>query len=263
MKKRLLVFFLASTVPIAGAFAQISQTPLSLKARTERGLQRSDLQAFLDASKGGPAETNAVGLAIIAAGNTNDPFWIPYIKPFLKYSHNRYNELVALSGATQLALAKLGATEQLQEIACEANFGSSSIQYNAITQKLKYVQGWFSINLLDTWIEENHKFRRLLLDQWSDVVYARPQDLALKVLPEFVPNPPSFSSDPQLYYPMSGGDDEKLTPVRQAWREWIHQNEDSLRKLTPTGEGIDASEATCKGVLAHDQHFDRSGLVKK
>jgi hypothetical protein len=43
-------------------------------------------------------------------------------------------------------------------------------------------------------------------------------------------------------------DDKKLAPVRQSWREWIHQNEDTR---------------TCKGVLARDRHFDRSGQVKQ
>jgi hypothetical protein len=51
-----------------------------------------------------------------------------------------------------------------------------------------------------------------------------------------------------------------LAAVRQAWRDWIHQNEEILRKLTPTDEGIDQSEATCKHVLANDQNFERSTL---
>jgi len=44
---------------------------------------------------------------------------------------------------------------------------------------------------------------------------------------------------------MSRNDDEKLDPVRQAWLEWIHQNEGVIRNLTPNPEGIDASEANC------------------
>lgn len=260
MKKQFLLLFLVLIVPPAGTLAQVTQPPLSLKARTERGLQRSDLQAFLDASKAEPTETTDVGLAIIAAGNTNDTFWIPYIEPFLKYAHNRFREVAALAGAAQLALAKLGEPAQLQEIACEANFGSPSIQYNIVTHKLKYVQGWFSIEILAGWLDENHKFQALFVDRPSDMLFTRPQDVALNVLPEIVPNPPPFSSEPHLVDWISGNDDEKLAPVRQAWREWINKNEESLRKLTPLGDGLDLSRSTCKRVLAHDRHFDRSNL---
>lgn len=251
----MLLMALAPSAP-----AHVPQAPLSLKARVERGLQRSDLQAFLDASNSGRAQEYDVGSAIVAAGNTNDLFWIPYLKPFLNYARNRNSNVSELASLAQMALAKLGEREQLQEIACEANFGSSSIQYNTVTHKLKYVQGWFSIDLLAAWLEENHKFKGLLSDHWGDIVYKRPQDLALKVLPEIVPNPPPFSSEPQLENWMSRNEDEKLSPVRQAWHEWIYQNVDSLRKLTPHSEGIDASEIACKGVLAHDKHFDRSNL---
>jgi hypothetical protein len=257
MKKQFLLLFLVSIVPPAGTLAQVTQPPLSLKARTERGLQRSDLQAFLDASKAEPTETTDVGLAIIAAGNTNDTFWIPYIEPFLKYAHNRFREVAALAGAAQLALAKLGEPAQLQEIACEANFGSASIRYVAITQKLKYVQGWFAVSILANWIEDNPKRNQLLLDRPSDEIFWRPQEVAFKILPDVVPNPPN-SAPPESW--METRDEEKLAPLRQAWREWINKNEESLHKLTPVGDGLDLSRSTCKHVLAHDQHFDRSNL---
>jgi len=251
----MLLMALAPSAP-----AHVPQAPLSLKARVERGLQRSDLQAFLDASNSDRAQEYEVGSAIVAAGNTNDPFWIPYLKPFLNYARNRNSEVSKLASLAQMALAKLGERAQLQEIACEANFGSSSIQYDTVTRKLKYVQGWFSIDLLAAWLEENHKFKGLLFDHGSDMVFMRPQGLALKVLPEIVPNPPPFSSEPQLDFWIWRNDNEKLSPVRHAWHEWVYQNVDSLRELTPHGEGIDASEIACKSVLAHDKHFDRSSL---
>lgn len=118
----------------------------------------------------------------------------------------------------------------MQEISCEANFGSPSIQYNVVTHKLKYVHGWFSIAILAPWTEENHKFESLLVDRAGDMLFTRPQDLALKVLPEIVPNPPPFSSETHLDYWMSRHDDDKLAPVRQAWRVWINKNEESLRE---------------------------------
>jgi hypothetical protein len=260
MRKHSILLFLIFLPPVEAALAQVPQEPPSLNYRAERGLQRSDLQAFLDASKRLPEGATDVGFAISAAGRTNDPFWVPYLKPFLKYSRNRYRELAALADAAQLALARLGEKEELQEIGCEANFGSPSIQYNIVTHKLKYIQGWFSIEILSGWLDENHKFQALFVDRPSDMLFTRPQDVALKVLPEIVPNPPPFSSEPHVDYWMSRHDDEKLAPVRQAWREWINKNEESLRKLTPVGDGLDLSRPTCKRVLAHYQRFDRSNL---
>ena len=105
MNRHRIVFSLFMVVPITGIPAQSSQESLSLKTRVERGLQHSDLQAFLDAAAKGPAEANEVDSAIIAGGRTNDPFWVPYLKPFLKYSRNRYREMAALADAAQLALA--------------------------------------------------------------------------------------------------------------------------------------------------------------
>lgn len=239
---------------------QVPQSPLSLKARVERGLQRSDLQTFLDASNSGRTQDYEVRSAIVAAGNTNDPFWIPYLKPFLNYARDRHPDVSELAGLAQLALAKLGEKEELQEIGCEANSGSPSIQYNIVTHKLKYVQGWFSIEILAGWLDENHKFQALFVDRPSDMLFTRPQDVALKVLPEIVPNPPPFSSEPHVVDWMSRNDDEKLAPVRKAWREWINKNEELLRKLTPLGDGLDFSRSTCKRVLAHDKYFDRSNL---
>jgi hypothetical protein len=233
------------------------QAPLSLEYLDDRGLQRTDLPSFLDASKKIPGSSVEVGAAIIAAGKTNDPFWIAYVKPFLKYARDRNSNLSALAGDAQLALARLGEREQLQEIGCEANFGSSSIQYDAVKKKLKYVQGWFSISILAKWMDENTKQPQILLDRPGDEIFPRPQDLALIVLPEILPDA-SLAAPPPLSIQMRN--EEKLAPLRQAWREWLKKNEESLRKLTPLGEGLDLSRSACKLVLAHDRHFDRSNL---
>jgi hypothetical protein len=237
------------------AIAQEQDKGFKLRKITERELQRSDLPTFEEAVHTGDPYLATV---ILQAGKTGDRFWVPYLMPIVKKEHQigMNND----AGSAQLALAKLGEKEQLQEIACEANFGSPSIQDNVVTHKLKYVQGWFSIGILAGWTEENHKFEGLLVDRASDMLFTRPQDVALKVLPEIVPNPPPFSSEPHVDYWMSRHDDEKLAPVRQAWREWISKNEESLRKLTPLADGLDISRSTCKRVLAHDRHFDRSNL---
>lgn len=256
MKKHpslLLMFFM-----LVPASSTLAQDPFSLSAKAKKGLQHSDLPAFLEAAKEVPLGADDVAVAVSAAGKTNDPFWIPHLKPFLKYARNRNTGLAALADAAQLALAKLGEHEQLQQIACEAEFGSPSVRDQVVNWKLQYVQGWVSISVLTAWIEEDHVFSALLTDHFGDVIYSRPQDLALKVLPEIVPNPPPYSSDPHLDDWIAQSDDQKLMAVRRAWREWIRENASSLRRLNPVDDGIDLSESTCKLVLSHDKHIDHS-----
>jgi hypothetical protein len=247
-----LYLILLISVPIA--FAQQQDKDFKLRKITEREIQRSDLTTFEEAVHTGDPYLATV---ILQAGKTGDRFWVPYLTPILKKEHNaRINSDDA--GSAQLALAKLGEREQLQEIGCEANFGSSSIQSNAIGQKLKYVQGWFSIGILAGWIEENRKQSQLLLDRPGDQISASPQKLALVMLPEIVPDPPPLAAPSPLS--LQKQNEEELAPLRQAWREWIKKNEESLRKLPPPVAGLDLSRSACKHVLAHDRHVDRSKL---
>jgi hypothetical protein len=161
--------------------------------------------------------------------------------------------LFALAGAAQLALAKLGQKEQLQEIGCEPNSGSSSIQSDAIGRKLKYVQGWFSIQILADWINENTKPNQLLLDMPGDQIFVSPREGALEMLPEIVPNLP-FSAPSPLW--LQTRNEEELKSLRQLWGDWIDTNRESLSKLPPAGESLDLSRAACKRVLARDQHLN-------
>jgi hypothetical protein len=233
--------------------AQELSAPALLKEKVSRGLQRSDVQTFRDAAKTGENGAYEVDLAILAAGKTGDSFWVSDLKPFLKYARNKNQNLAELAPAAQLALAKLGEKEQLQEILCEADFGSASIQNHAIT-KLKYVDGWFSIKILLDLLEERPKYKELLRDSPGDEVFV-PQGYALEVLPEIVPNPP-MAAPPRFWMAVP----EKLAPQRQAWREWIEKNRESLAKLSPTADGMEASEKVCKPILKKDQLIDRSQL---
>jgi hypothetical protein len=235
------------------AFGQAPDQALSLKARVERGLQRSDLNSFQDAGKNLPVSGYEIKMAILATGKTGDTFWIPYIRPFVKYAHKKNLNLSELAGAAQLALAKLGEKEQLQEIACEAEYGYASLQNSVVEHKLKYVGGWFSLNLLGRWLDEPHSIAPLVKEPRGDVIYLGHREYALTELPKIAPNP-AAEVPPPLYLQTRA--QEKLEPYRQSWREWFQTNGDSLRNLQPTGKGIDISAATCKRALAHDQHFE-------
>lgn len=245
-----------SSLLIFGAdlYAQEQHQPsLSLKQRVDRGLSRSDLQAFLEASKALPKEAYELNLAVHAAGSSKDPFWIPYLKPLDK-KRERNGENIGR--AAQLALAKLGEAEQLQEITCEADFGSPSMRDHVVRWDLPYLKGWFSIHLLTRWLDESYKEDDILHDRPGDQVFDTAHGLAVVGLSNLLPDAPIRKPAP------GWSSDVDYAPIRQAWREWIEQNEESLRKLSPTGEGLDISRPTCKIVLAHDRHIDRSRLTK-
>lgn len=222
----------------------------------ERGIQRSDLQEFLRATQSSSQVLYFVDV-ILQAGKTNDPFWIPHLKPLLKKKKIGTDDI---SGAARLALAKLGETTQLQEIGCEADFGSPSMRSDAVRSDLPYLKGWFSINLLAGWLDEAYKESNILRDKpGGDEVYFGPPELALHALPELLPDVAIRKAGPLW---LQVRKQEVLAPIRQAWREWINQNKESLRKQSPTGEGLDVTRSTCKIVLAHDRHIDRSRLTQ-
>lgn len=250
MKIQATFFCLLLIVSSHGLHSQeLNQPSLSLKERVDRGLSRSDLQAFLDASKNLPKEAYEFGLAIIAAGNSNDPFWIPYLKPFARKEK--------ISGAnigrvTQLALSRLDEEGALQEIACELNYGTPLMRYDAVTKKLRYVRGWFSIRMMVELMNDDTDHQPLLKTYQVDVVYGSPRFESLFVLPDVVPNPPN--------YPLPQPDESspEVRKLRQAWTQWIRENQDTLQKLPPSGNGVEASEKVCKRVLKEDRGFDRS-----
>lgn len=223
-------------------------------SKVSEGIHRSDLPALQDAVR---KDDPFAASLILQTGRTDDSFWVPYLEPILKKKHRL--GLVNDAGAAQMALARLGQKEQLQEIGCEADFGSASSQNKAFAEKLKYVQGWFSIQILKGWIDDSAKPTPLLVDRPGDQVFIGPQLKALEVLPEIVANSP-FSAPIPIGPWLLPQNQDKLTRLRQGWLEWISRNDDSLRKLTPSGEGLDLSPVTCRRVLAHDRHFDRSTL---
>jgi hypothetical protein len=226
--------------------------PTVLQSAVDRGLQRSDLQAFLVAAREEPTSPEMYS-AVLAAGKTGDSFWVPHLKPFLKFARNRNIDLTRLADTTQLALARLGEPAQLQEIACEAEFGNAEIQYLAVRSKMKYVDGWFSIYIMARWLNEDYKPRYLLKSPPSDMVYNPPSQLALIALPELVSNPPLQAPSPLW---LATDNQEKLRPLRKGWREWIEVNRATLSALRPGIDDLDLSETTCKRVLAKDRHID-------
>ena len=255
MQSKLVFFCLLAITIAANLPAQEQMHSLSLKQRVARGLERSDVETFLETSRDlpkHPERATDVGSAIVAAGKSGDSYWIPYLTPFIKYGKHKNRNLSDLVPATQLALARLGAKDQLLEIACEMNYGTPLIQYDAVTKKLKSLGGWFSIRLMAEALKSDSDHRPLMKVLPSDEIFGPPRFEALFVLPQIVPNPPPYPN------PAPYEASPEVKELSHKWLEWIHENQDSLQKLSPVGQGVEASEKVCKSVLKNDMGFDRS-----
>jgi hypothetical protein len=137
----------------------------------------------------------------------------------------------------QITLAREGEPEQLQQLACEADYGSRDVQYNAI-EKLRSVSGWFSIKLLSDLAgysaEETSQPRSV------DAVEVHALE-ALFFLPPNSPFPESYRFRTEDY-----------SKNLMAWKEWFDKNHESLKNMPPTGEGIMESAEVCQRALKDD-----------
>ena len=186
------------------------------------------------------------GVAILEAGSSGNASYVPQL---LGLRHNP-GKNVSLA-EVQLALAKLGQREELQEILCEALFGSASVQYDAITDKLKYVGGWFSIETVSS-VLNNPDYRAGQTDAAG--TFAPLGWYALKMLPVVIPNPPEIPGGDMV--PGSPGN----LSVQRAWKEWIEAHRVSLGTIEPSGAGLETSSRVCRKVLKHDRTFDHKAI---
>lgn len=78
----------------------------------------------------------------------------------------------------------------------------------------------------------------------SDMALSEPRWWALSSLPKVAP------------YPLPAGIDygfnlAEMQEYSQKWSAWIQQNENRLKKLQPTGAGVDFSDKSCKAKGGH------------
>jgi hypothetical protein len=182
--------------------------------------------------------------AVIQAGQSGNPDYIPYLKKLLGKMKEQH---IDLSGGVFIALARLADKDTLEEVVCRVDSPHPLAQWVAIDD-LQRVGGWFSIRLLETKLgneNSNAKFRRGLRkyskDLDSDVSYSGPDIMALVTFSKVVPNPPM-----PLAVESNTANSTTAPRLTNAWREWIRANTDALSKLQPVGEGIDLSGKFCQ-----------------
>jgi hypothetical protein len=171
--------------------------------------------------------------AIEAAGQSRDPAYSKYIEPLLRDAR-----LQRSRDTIRLALARLGASRQLQEYWCEAIDETVDPPVNG----LGFIGGWYSILALRAILNGvgDQNFRKAVKrERSSDLFYLAPKYLALQVLPDVVPHPPiQFSWDHGMI--------EELNAQIEIWRKWIAAHESELRKLPPTGEAVELTAEACR-----------------
>ena len=142
--------------------------------------------------------------------------------------------------AINLALAKLGDREQMQALVCELHAGSPLEMQTVALDKISYVGGWYAIRTYSELLtpEAKARFDRARLREQGSLALSEPQWWALYSLPYSVQQfPPGLSFGFNL---------AQMPEHSQIWLAWIRKNEPRLKKLEPTGKGVDFSGKACK-----------------
>jgi len=179
--------------------------------------------------------------SLLSAGDTG--YWelIPALKKRLSdpESFDEEEEKTAI----KMALAKLGDREQQQELLCKLYWSRPSESQTVALDQTPYVGGWYAIRIyrdLLTPAAAAWFAKAKLRFPEGDIALAEPRWWALSSFPRVAP------------YPLPTGIDygfnlAQMPDYSQKWSAWIQQNQKRLKKLQPTGAGVDFSGRSCKG----------------
>jgi len=178
--------------------------------------------------------------SLLSAGQTDYQELIPALKKRLMdpESFDEEDEKTAI----RMALAKLGDREQQQELLCKLYRGSPAESQTVALDQIPYVGGWYAIRIYrelltpaaaTRFAKAKFRFRE------EDVALSEPRWWALSSLFKVVPDPLPSGID-------YGFNLAQMPEYSQKWSAWIQDNEDRLKKLQPTGAGVDFSGRSCK-----------------
>lgn len=152
--------------------------------------------------------------AILQMGKRGDKSAVPFLRTLVQQPNKNFDSVAANA---QMALAKLGEEEQLNEILREAEGDDLAVQYIAISRKLPYVGGPKVVGVLVRLLDDTD-YHSVFGKAGPNgelpnrVVYEPPSFLAMKALAQIVPNPPV---NPQV---------QPTEAHIQIWREWLKKN---------------------------------------
>ena len=175
--------------------------------------------------------------AIIEAGKSGNRLFVPPLRDAISV-----DKRTDLAGAVRVALAKLGERDQLQEVWCRAITDDPKHGLYPSTDELETVGGWFAIQGLEKLLTPGSLVRwhrASEKDRNNDALSDPLPVAALKALPKVIPNPPK-------QFP-----EKEWNGQVKNWRDWVAAHNDDLRKLEPTGEGVDFSDKACRNGKPH------------
>ena len=185
--------------------------------------------------------------AIQQAGRSQIRGYIPYLEQLQRHP----KEFPVLT-----ALRRLGDVRELQRTWC------SSLESDGPFKELEEIGGWYGVQAAEhLLLPEAQKRWRREHAKWgqSDVPPPpSPAFWALVALSSIAPSSPdeirfsqtgssasrfsamiSHTWDAEKHY-------NELKPYIAQWQKWIGSHEDELKRLNPTGEGVDLSQHACK-----------------
>ena len=182
--------------------------------------------------------------AVAIAGQSGDQRFVPYLKKELE-NHKAKGDRFAGSWPTELALARLGQTDQLQGVWCRAVTDDPKHGLWPSTYQLELVGGWFAIQGIEKLLTPEglirwHKPSKEEIN--SDAVSLPFYVTALEALPKVVPNPPEKYPTGMELFMVQTHSQEHI----RIWQDWIAAHQNELSKLQPTGKGVDFSPNACK-----------------
>ena len=180
--------------------------------------------------------------AIIQAGTSRNRAYIPALTRLVRgKGAPGYPE--GGTPSVRLALAQLGAPEQLQQYWCAAISELPKYGVYPPIEEFASIGGWYAIEALSYFLRPNgdvHWQRAVRkYKEATDLMYSPPQILALQTLTRVVSRPPIVQS-------RAGASFAVIEQESAVWRRWIAEREPELRRLEPTGEGVEISAEACR-----------------
>jgi len=182
--------------------------------------------------------------ALLEAGRTGNLAFVPYLREKLR--HNVYKH-ESLKWEAQMALVKLNQPDQLQAIYCQVATGNET-QVSDTIDEFAYVGGWFSVRILKD-VVSGELAANAAIDQHAppDAQRMKPIYLASGTLAALIPDG-AHQIESQKSLSLFSSESFSF------WTDYIQTHEDELKKLQPTGEGVDFSPNACKDGKPRKKH---------
>ena len=181
--------------------------------------------------------------AIQQAGQSGNQFFVPYLKERLSARPTK-GEGFKHHWPEELALAKLGQVQQLQEFWCSAIADNPKRGLSPSVEQLEWIGGWFATQALQKFLTPEgliHWHKPTRQEKESDTSGLPVQVQAMITLSKVVPNPPVPPT------PIEAIRAQTQSPKYvKIWQDWIAAHTDELSRLQPTGEGVEFSPKACK-----------------